>query len=171
MTPARLAHAVPGRARLRLDTRRGDRGFFDALCERLSACPALERVEPRVSTGSLILSHRGELAPILAWARSRGLFDLQPAPEVGARPQPAREGAGEVAGEAALAALGEGVQALDSRVRRLSGGTLSLPVLVVGGLFGLGLLQLSRGNVLVPAISLFRYAWRGVEGLQRNAGG
>ena len=78
MTPpiARIAHAMPGRLRLRITDRRGDQDYFLGLPEQLRGLPGTEviRFDPR--TASLLVRHRSDPAKIAEYAREHGLFEL-----------------------------------------------------------------------------------------------
>lgn len=98
---AELVHAVPGRVRLRVPGRRGDRAFLERLGESLRP---LGRVRVNPLTGSVLVEGR----PSLSWREvadlggKAGLVDLRPAPA--AAPEP--EGIGlQAAGALALVVL------------------------------------------------------------------
>ena len=78
MTPplARIAHAMPGRLRLRITERRGDQGYFQGLPEQLRGLPGTEVMRFDARTASVLIRHQSEPAHIADYARERGLFDL-----------------------------------------------------------------------------------------------
>jgi hypothetical protein len=71
---AEIVHAMPGRVRLRLAARRGDRVFFASIATGLSAIPGVSRVEVRPLTGSIMLQHVCPLARIGIAAEQGRLF-------------------------------------------------------------------------------------------------
>ena len=82
---AQVAHAMPGRARLRVADRRGDAAYFASVSKGLSAIAGVRAVEVAPMTGSVLIQHSGPLARIGVAAREARLF------VVGEAPQAARE--------------------------------------------------------------------------------
>jgi hypothetical protein len=78
---ATLVHSMPGRARLRIAERRGDKVFFAAIATGLSALPGIYHVDVRPLTGSVVISHGPPIARIGAAAEQAGLFALTEAAE------------------------------------------------------------------------------------------
>lgn len=185
---ATVAHLLPHRARLRLPGQRGDAAFFDSLADTLKAWPAVTRVHADFRTGSLLIEHDGDLRAILERAREAGLFAIDAAP-VRSFPPPRRPGRRGVAPRplslAAAAFAGAGLYSA-SQGRVLSSGVehlwqgfnvhrmLKRPW-ISATFVGLGLLQMSRGETLGSAASLFFYAasaWhmaRGKQGAEETA--
>lgn len=77
---AEVAHAMPGRTRLRLPGRRGDAAFFASLASGLSSLPGVFDVETRPLTGSVLIAHFSPLDELGDAARRAGLFELRAAP-------------------------------------------------------------------------------------------
>ena len=82
---AQVAHAMPGRARLRVADRRGDAAYFASVAKGLSAIAGVRNVEVAPMTGSVLIQHSGPLARIGVAAQEARLF------AVGEAPQAARE--------------------------------------------------------------------------------
>lgn len=79
---AEVAHAIPGRARLRVPDRRGDAAFFSSVASGLSSLPGVLQVETTALTGSILIRHGGPLEKVSAAAQNAGLFILRdPAPQ------------------------------------------------------------------------------------------
>lgn len=138
---ATIAHRMPGRIRLSVPEMRGDEAFFTGLAAQLSGQPDVVRVRPNTRAGSLLVEHTGEAGPILAWAEAEQLLQLAP------------DGAAAAPGGAAgpLSAPGPAV-------RLVSGRDID-PMFMAGVAFlGMGLLQVVRGQVMVPAATAFWYA-------------
>lgn len=81
---AQVAHAMPGRARLRVADRRGDEAYFASVAKGLLAIAGVRAVEVAPLTGSVLIQHSGPLARIGVAAQEARLF------VVGEAPQPAR---------------------------------------------------------------------------------
>lgn len=77
---AEVAHAMPGRTRLRLAERRGDAVFFASVANGLLSLPGVFDVETRPLTGSVLIAHFNPLDELGDAARTSGLFDLRSSP-------------------------------------------------------------------------------------------
>lgn len=73
---AKIVHAMPGRARLRIAARRGDGVFFASIATGLLAIPGVSRVETRPLTGSVVIEHAEPFARITSAAEQGRLFVL-----------------------------------------------------------------------------------------------
>ena len=128
---ARVVHRVPGRLRLRIEGKRGDREWFDEAAAGLAMLRGVEAVATSPRTSSLLLRHCRPAEEVLADAAVRGLFTLPDEATAGAsaaaRLQAAAGGLGASEGLAALLALA-------------------------------ALRQVWRGNIMPPAVTLLAYA-------------
>jgi Heavy metal associated domain 2 len=145
---ARVCHFTPNRVRLRIPERRHDRAFFESVKRQLSQWQGVERVEVNPATASVLIHYSDGPAFLAEHYAENNLFtvgDIQP------------DGSGlETLPAISIAQrTRSGVEAFDKAVQRLSGGQADLRSLVVLGLLGSGVVQLLRGNVAVPAITLF----------------
>jgi hypothetical protein len=132
---AMISHTMAGRTRFRIPARRGDRAYFRHVAAELAECDRVVRVEASARTGSVLVQHRSDLAVVASFAAQKELF------AVADRLRPARgKGIGVVAPPGTSDVVGR---------PRLAGAS---------ALAGLGILQLARGQVLAPAITLFWYA-------------
>jgi len=125
---------MAGRTRFRVPARRGDRDYFRRLAIELADCDGVLRVDASVKTGSVLLRHRSDLPTIARYAAEHELFAI-----TDQRLQTSREVANVVVSSAARIA----------GTPRLASATL---------LAGLGALQVMRGQILAPAVTLFWYA-------------
>ncbi|WON72450.1 hypothetical protein [Nitrosospira sp. Is2] len=148
---ARVAHALPGRKRLKIEERRGDEGYFDAVEKALSESPGVVAVETNCRTGSVVVHHRPDEPSALQHAAEQGLFQLATeAPE---------------AGTAAFAVPSVAANATPTRKasrpkpKATRNNRASLRPLIIMGWVGLGIAQAIEGNIAVPAIAAFWYAY------------
>jgi hypothetical protein len=132
-----LVHDSPGRVRLRVNERVGDRAWFERVVRALAACPGVRRVSGSPLTGSLLILHDGEFAAVARYAESESLFELVAAK----RPQP-------------FAHMENEVQRLDGTLRAATGQRWGVSGLAFYGLVGASLWQLVQGRVLPPSITL-----------------
>lgn len=149
--PARLVHRLPGRARLRIEGRRGDVAWFDRLRLDLALVEGVRAVEANPRIGSLLLLHDGPLEPLLARLHAAGLVAADPLAR-GERPFRER--------------LVERLGRLDRAMLRASEGELDGRGALLLAFLGLALLQAVRGQVAGPALTLLWYA----SGLLRPPG-
>src|SRR3712207_2036044 len=81
---AHVAHRIPGRLRVRVPSRKGDRAYFGRAAERLGAHPGVRSVRASPRTASVTIEHDGGVEGFARLAREHGLFDLPEAAVVGA---------------------------------------------------------------------------------------
>lgn len=74
---ATVEHAMDGRLRVRIPERRGDASYFEDAIRKLSANPAITRLEANPLTGSLLIGHRADPATLGEIAADAGVFLLQ----------------------------------------------------------------------------------------------
>jgi hypothetical protein len=144
LRPAYLVHALPGRARIRIPSARGDRAFLARLREQLAGRRGVRIEAASVITGSLLIYHQGAFTDIADFAAEAGLFTLA---------------SGEPSLPPARGQLSAALRALDDGLRGASGGASDLRLAVALLFFVLAAVQLSRGNILIPALPL---AWNGL---------
>jgi hypothetical protein len=144
---AYIQHQVPGRLRIRVPARRGNVEYFAALARHLSALPGVERLEANHRTAGVLVVHDpGTTAErILNDAQHGGLLTLHGAP-------------GHTLTAAEKAGLG--LQGLDSGLRNMTRGDLDARSLILGAFVTMGVVQLTRGHVMGPAVTLFWYAYQ-----------
>jgi hypothetical protein len=156
LSDARVAHALPGRVRIRIAARQRERAYFDDVARALAECDGVRDVRASALTGSVLVIHTTTLEAIAAFGAQRGLFALAPgAHEVAL----ARERSWPIA-KNAKNAKHDPLARSDTRARRLSASLASL-----------GALQTVRGQVMAPALTLFWYAydaWRSRPSTHRS---
>lgn len=138
-----IVHAMPGRARLRIEARRGDKAFLASVANGLAAIPGIFEVEVFPLTGSLLIRHGPPLDLVIAAAEKAHLFAIAKA--VALAPPPPREWP---------------KLPVDPRTA------------VAAGLGAIALWQMTEGRFLPPALTLVWYAARllGLETAGRPSG-
>lgn len=169
---AHIEHELPGRLRLRIPSRRGDRPFFEAAARRVAELAGVRSLRANPLTGGMLIEHATTTGAIASFAREHELFDL-PAPVVPPAPReaapPARPAVFSNPLSLASAGLaGAGVYQL-ARGRVLGSAsenlwnaygaytTLKQPW-IAAALVGFGAYQAATGPALGSAVSLFLYA-------------
>lgn len=143
---AHISHTIAGRMRLRIPTKRRDADFFAELARTFSTLEGVAWVKPNFLTGSVLVVHKPELTmdQIQRFAQERELFEIasqpsRPAIELGPLIAVSRHWLAQRFGQA------------EKPTAETRGG-------IVLALLILGLIQLSRGQILAPATTLFWYA-------------
>jgi hypothetical protein len=137
---AQIAHALPGRVRVRLPEQRGDADFFASLAEQLTASGLFQAVSTNPTTGSVVLEFEGPREAVLAKLSAQLPFALD---LTGAPPAPP-----------------SGIGVAPDPLRLVSGRDVN-QMFLIGTLFGVvGLVQTFRGEIMLPALSAFWYAAR-----------
>jgi hypothetical protein len=149
-----VAHQIEGRTRLRVVVRPVEPLDLEDLAERLVGLPGIEAVDAR-PTGSLVIEH-----PEVEWEDIADAL-LASGAELVAAPQAA-------AGRNALTPLASGIHRGSDLLREATAGGVDLRTLSFVLLVVLGIRQMMRGQVMVPAISLLWWAFevllrRGVD--------
>lgn len=151
-----LAHASPGRVRLRLAWLRRDREACTRLADRLADLPGVRDVEVRPRTGSVLCRFdpartRAERL-IAAVRRETRVAALRRA---GAPPPPAPRHRGP---SRLGRAVTDAVRAIDDDVWRATNGALDLGTVAGLAFLGVGALELAATR-RVPLPSWFNLAW------------
>jgi len=143
--PARgyLAHRTPGRARIKIPERRGDAAFFQGLAELAGGLAGVLGVEANPLTGSVLLTHSGDLEPILEQLGETLIVKL----------------VGEGLEESAIAeSVYREFRVINEWLRGATAGTGDLGSLMLMLLLFGAVVQWLRGQVLAPAATLLWYA-------------
>ena len=158
---ARVAHSLPGRKRVKIDEKRGDEAYFTVLEKELSGYPGILDIETNRVTGTMLVRHRADDPSFLRYAAEQGLFRL-------AENEPATSGAAtSVATTPSPAAANQ--KTAKRRPREESGNGFNLRFLVFLGMMGVGIVQTIEGNIAIPALAAFCYAfsiWPGTNDLR-----
>lgn len=156
-----ITHATQGRVRIKIPDRKGDSTYFSSLKEKLvglSELPGIQRVEANPMTGSILVLHAldlqaTDLEMVAQYGEFNNLFCLRLSP-----PQQA-------------SAPGRPVQALQETNRKvgvLTGGEIDAEILAILGLLGIAVVQLKRGNIMIPAVSALWYVYSLLKDRQRK---
>jgi hypothetical protein len=140
---AEVLHQIPGRARIRVNTAKGDADTLARIAERLSALASVQEVAGNPVTGSLLIKHVGEFAEIAVAAEKLGLFALVQ----GTR------GPLDVQGH-----LNQGLRHLDRDIKSVTSGEMDFNGLLVLAFGALAIQQAIEGQVVIPAAAALWYA-------------
>ncbi len=133
-TDAWVVHRTPGRLRLKIPSKKGDACYFGSLRERFSSLPGIVRTEANPATASfLLLVEPGR--DIALEDSAQGLFMLR-----GEEPR-------ETLQERTVNRISE----INDEVRKFTAGELDLQTIAFVGFLGLGIYQISIGNITAPA--------------------
>lgn len=143
LPPAYVGHRLPGRARIRIPSRRDQGAYFARVASELAAVAGVTGVVANPLTGSVLVTHAGELDAIVGRAREKGLFDV-------ASLTPYERGLSDT--------LAEEFGNVRRELRGLTDGGLDLEELALLLLLAFAAVQLWRGHILAPAVTLLWYA-------------
>ncbi|WP_147361491.1 hypothetical protein [Dichotomicrobium thermohalophilum] len=149
---AEVAHRSAQRLRLRFPRQRGDADFFTKLERSALGVEGVLTATGRPATGSLIIRHKSDFDTLAERLRDAGVCNIRPGPE-DHRP------------EVEAHHLSDD---LDSRLYQVSGGQLDLRAVGAFALVLMGILQIARGRVAVPATTAL---WYGLTLLLANGRG
>lgn len=151
LIPAFVAHALPGRYRIKVPVKTGDGCYFAHLKERLQSCPEVAGVTTNAATGGLLVQmERGLTAEDLAGiARTQALFELRDHRVVTAE---------TVQRSSALRTATERFRNADRWVMHATNGSLDLKSALFLTLLALAVRQILRGHFMVPGFTLLWHA-------------
>lgn len=141
MPIAHVMHALQGRVRIRIPSRRGNKQYFSRLHASLVTFSAVENLRINPKTGSVLIEYTGaSFVQLKSFAIETELFlleDLENEPR------------------AVWQRATSGFEEIDSKLRKLTGGEIDLRSVLFIGLVMMGIRQLSRGYVMGPAMTIF----------------
>ncbi|MGJ0508218.1 MAG: hypothetical protein ACR652_14085 [Methylocystis sp.] len=142
---AYVVHETPSRLRLRVPARRRDNAWFTEARRRLSQALPGARIEANPLTGSILICAPDAARGVDAMAD--GPFRLCATPRA----------------EGPIQNLSAQAEAFNERVRRLSGGFADARTYIVAGLVLTAFVQIARGQVFAPAVTLLWYAGQAIH--------
>jgi hypothetical protein len=144
-----ITHVSQGRVRVKIPAKKNDVEYFSRLKNYLVPLPGVVKVETNSLTGSVLVLHSldlkslADLKTMSQYSEMMGLFKL-------AEPE-----TGNVSLGLGLAGAFAGV---NDGVKGITAGVVDLPTVGILGLVGVGIWQISHGEVAVPAITALWYA-------------
>lgn len=158
-----VAHALPGRLRLKVARVKGDAAFARRVEERLRAVPALKAVTAAPLTGSVVVHYDPEAitSPPHLLALSEAVTELFPGLDLTELPRLLSSGGISPSGSPSSLAAGITTffSQLNSQVSAATGGLVDLKVLLPVSLFGLGVRALLTDSKPRPV--WYDYFWFG----------
>jgi hypothetical protein len=135
---AYLSHAIAGRLRVKIPSRKGNSRYFDDIFTQMSAYEGISRVVVNALTGSVLVIHTLDSRKIAAYAERHNLFRLEDVKPIEKQTYISRK-------------VSETFRDVNSRVIASTKGFANVPDLVLLTLVGLSVIQISRGNFTAPA--------------------
>ena len=147
---AYVVHQLRCRVRLRINDKRNDYQYFEAVRRELDLLAGVDEVCINPATGTILLVHPEQpFAQLLSRLQRLELFEITEDPE----PH-----------ESVLAPVTSGLAMIDKALFDSSEGRVDLRALAYIGLMGLTLMQLRRGQLLGPALP---FLWQAFSLLHR----
>lgn len=135
---AYLSHAIPGRLRVKIPSKKGDSRYFDDVCTQMSGYEGIEKVAVNALTASILVIHAVDSKKIAAYAERNNLFRMEDVKPFEKQTYISRK-------------VSETFKDVNSRVIVSTKGFANVPDLVLLALVGLSAIQISRGNFTAPA--------------------
>lgn len=145
MTPAaELSHGLPGRTRIRIRCKRGEPDYFLRVGQALEKLSVVHQIKINDQSGSILIHHtEGAREQIAQYAQSTGLFILE---KVQYQQDPV------------LQKAAAGFSSLDSGFNWATSGHFDFRSVLYVVLIVTAIVQIFRGQILVPATTLLWYA-------------
>lgn len=140
--------------RLRVADRRRDTGYFEMAATRLVGCPGVISVEANAFSGSVLIRHDTVDQAILERGIAQGVFVVDRDPPTAVSRPPSERWL------SSLAAVNRGFVAA-------SEGRGDIGTLIAGMFIVVAVIQATRGQIAMPAISALWYAIRALS-ISRN---
>jgi hypothetical protein len=147
---ARVAHSLPGRKRIKIDARRGDAAYFAALEKGLAECPGVGTVTTDPRTGMALISHTAEDSVLWSHIAEHDLFQL--GKNGTSVPTPVHS---SIAGD-------------EHKSYTKSEKRPDIRPLIFLAMMSMGVVQVIKGNIAIPAIAAFWYAYCVFPGTNGN---
>ncbi|WP_143034492.1 HMA2 domain-containing protein [Nitrosospira multiformis] len=141
---ARVVHSLPGRKRIKIDERRGDTAYFETLQKELADCPGVGAVVTNSRTGTALVIHKVEDPVLWRYIAEHGLLQL---------------GKNETSAPAVGPSIVDDIRNVERKPYPKSGKKPDIRRLIFLGMMGMGVVQVIRGNIAIPAIAAFWYAY------------
>jgi hypothetical protein len=141
---AHISHQTKGRLRIKIPAKKGDQLFFASLKDSLAKLKDISEIRTNHVTGSALILHSSDTASIRKFAEEGNLFKM--IDTAISHPRISRS-------------MYHGFKDLDRTIRSATGGELDVPSVAFLSLIGMGIYDLSRGNIAAPAwYTAFWYA-------------
>ncbi|MCX7913586.1 MAG: hypothetical protein N2511_03260 [Thermodesulfovibrionales bacterium] len=140
-----LSHKIKNRIRIKVPSKKGDKNYFNYINGKLLECNGLIDVKVNPLSGSVLVLHTTDVAKISEFALTNKIFKL-----INSKPNPL-----DLHSRVSMV-----FRDLDRYTQSITGGTLDIADMLFLFLMGLGIYQLSRGNITAPAwYTAFWYAF------------
>lgn len=135
-----VAHRIPGRVRLLIHEKRGDHAYFSRLSEKLSRLPTARATKINPERGSIVLEFAGNFLDLIDQAERQELFTIGKKQEDFSffKPPPPKQN--------------------EAPLNIVSGREIDSMFMLGTFLLGLAMLQVMKGQLLPPALSIFSRA-------------
>ncbi|MEK4032621.1 hypothetical protein WOC76_03185 [Methylocystis sp. IM3] len=141
---AYVVHETPSRLRLKVPARRHDKAFFGAAARMLSERAPAARIDANPVTASILICGP-DSARLIRELDEGGPFRLSTEPE------------------SQIGELGREMQALNRRLLNFSAGRIDARAYIVLALLVSAMVQIARGRVFAPAVTLLWYAGEAIR--------
>lgn len=146
---AYIAHSLKHRVRIRVSSVRDPSKYFMKVKTELQQFDRIHYIKMNSVTRSIVLTYDGDIETIKSYAKEHKLFDLDLTPKADANSK-----------KCLSTNIRSRLKQFDEHLTRVSGGSLDLSSVAFTGLFAASILQIYRGALFPPALSLLDTAVR-----------
>lgn len=159
---AYIKHRLPGRVRLKIPQKKGDRGYFERMGESFANCHGVTQLQLNPPSGSVLICHAPEIdfLQIAEFAEKLGWFTICPESEANPIPSIHRP---------LTAITFAGMSRANESLRQFSRGRLDGSSMLFLALLGLAIQQINRGHIMSHATTLLWHAFSLLKEENRNA--
>ncbi len=141
---ALVTHKIKYRVRIKIPSKKGDRDYFSYIEQKLLECDGLNNIKVNPVSGSILVHHSTNIGNISQFALNTKIFNLVNNDQ---KPFDLHSNISKVFGN------------LNKHFQGLTGGSIDIADVAFLSLLGLGIYQISRGNLSAPAwYTAFWYA-------------
>ncbi|MBS3908502.1 MAG: hypothetical protein KGZ93_02535 [Actinobacteria bacterium] len=155
-----LSHAIPGRLRIKVPSRKGDAKYFSSLKSGLSELPGVERLEVSPVTASVLVIYTQDFKGLDEHASSQHLFSLSRPGKLNSLGQ----GTGSIpdgrlfdtensatSTTTPMRQIFKSYEGANAKTKSATGGELDVATIVSLSLLGVGFYQIFRGGFVLPS--------------------
>ncbi len=149
---AYVKHQLPGRVRLKIPQKKGDAGYFARIAKLFAKFPGIIQLQFNTTSGTVLILHdeaESQFGNISEFAQANGLFRIT---------EPPPEETFSIPHQPIATLTSTSLNRFDKSLIELSQGLIDSRSFFVLTLTGLAAHQITKGNIMTPAISLFWYA-------------
>ncbi|MGZ5051039.1 MAG: HMA2 domain-containing protein [Methylobacter sp.] len=153
-----IKHQLPGRVRLKIPQKKGDRDYFDRLAKLFAGFPGITQLQFNPAAASVLICHDGgevQFEPISEFAQENSLFSIAGQDEESL----------PVSGLTIAELASEQLNQFDQALKEMSLGLVDTRSMLMLVFAGMAVHQIGQRKIMTPAVSLL---WGAIELLRED---